>query len=40
MISLSNVSDDRMRMAKSGAWYDAHGHRALANNSAAYTEES
>ena len=39
MISLSNVSDDRMRMAKSGAWYDAHGHRALANNSAAYTEK-
>ena len=39
MISLSNVSDDRMRMAKSGAWYDQHGHRALANNSAAYTEK-
>jgi ribonucleoside-diphosphate reductase alpha chain len=36
MISLSNVSDDRMRMAKSGAWYDAHGNRALANNSAVY----
>jgi ribonucleoside-triphosphate reductase len=39
MISLSNVSDDRMRVAKSGAWYDAHGQRALANNSAAYTEK-
>ena len=39
MISLSNVSDDRMRLAKSGAWYDAHGNRALANNSAAYTEK-
>ena len=39
MISLSNVSDDRMRMAKSGAWYDHHGNRALANNSAAYTEK-
>jgi ribonucleoside-triphosphate reductase len=39
MISLSNLSDDRMRMAKSGAWYDAHGQRALANNSAAYTEK-
>lgn len=39
MISLSNVSDDRMRLAKSGAWYDAHGQRALANNSAAYTEK-
>ena len=39
MISLSNVSDDRMRMAKSGAWYDHHGNQALANNSAAYTEK-
>jgi ribonucleoside-diphosphate reductase alpha chain len=39
MLSLSNVSDDRMRLAKSGAWYDAHGNRALANNSAAYTEK-
>ena len=39
MISLSNVSDDRMRAAKSGAWYDHAGHRALANNSAAYTEK-
>jgi ribonucleoside-diphosphate reductase alpha chain len=38
MISLSNVSDDRMRMAKSGAWYDQHGHRALANNSAVYDD--
>ena len=38
-ISLSNVSDDRMRMAKSGAWYDANGQRALSNNSAAYTEK-
>ena len=36
MISLSNVSDDRMRVAKSGAWYDHHGYRALANNSAVY----
>lgn len=38
MISLSNVSDDRMRKAKSGAWWNEHGQRALANNSAAYTE--
>lgn len=36
MISLSNVSDDRMRSCKSGAWYDANGQRALANNSAVY----
>ena len=39
MISLSNVSDHRMRLAKSGAWYDAHGQRALANNSAAYDDK-
>ena len=39
LISLSNLSDDRMRKAKMGAWYQEHGHRALANNSAAYTEK-
>jgi len=39
MISLSNLSDDRMRQAKSGAWWDAFGYRALANNSAVYTEK-
>ena len=39
MISLSNVSDDRMRLAKSAGWHDLHGNRALANNSAAYTEK-
>lgn len=38
MISLSNVSDDRMRNAKSGNWWDFEGQRALANNSACYTE--
>jgi ribonucleoside-triphosphate reductase len=38
MISLSNLSDDRMRHAKSGAWWEGQGHRALANNSACYTE--
>jgi len=38
MISLSNLSDDRMRVAKSGAWWNEHPQRALANNSAAYTE--
>ncbi len=38
MISLSNLSDDRMRHAKSGAWWDQNGQRALANNSACYTE--
>lgn len=38
MISLSNLSDDRMRAAKSGAWWEANPQRALANNSACYTE--
>lgn len=38
MISLSNLSDDRMRHAKSGAWWEQQGQRALANNSACYTE--
>jgi len=39
MISLSNLSDDRMRHAKAGAWWEANGQRALANNSACYTEK-
>lgn len=38
MISLSNLSDDRMRHAKRGAWWETAPHRALANNSVAYTE--
>ena len=38
LISLSNLSDDRMRTAKSGKWWEGFAHRALANNSAAYTE--
>jgi ribonucleoside-triphosphate reductase len=36
MISLSDVTDDRMREAKSGAWWATAGQRALANNSAVY----
>lgn len=39
MISLSNLSDDRMRHAKSGSWWENNGQRALANNSVAYTEK-
>jgi len=39
MISLSNLSDDRMRHAKSGQWWDTQGQRALSNNSTAYTEK-
>ena len=38
LISLSNLSDDRMRVAKSGQWWNADPQRALANNSTAYTE--
>tara|TARA_R110001606_G_scaffold20955_5_gene74536 strand:- start:725 stop:2629 length:1905 start_codon:yes stop_codon:yes gene_type:complete len=38
MISLSNLSDDRMRRAKSGQWWENDAHRALANNSAVYNE--
>ena len=36
MISLSNLSDDRMRHAKTGSF---PAHRFLANNSVAYTEK-
>ena len=36
MISLSNLSDDRMRHAKTGQFPD---HRYLSNNSVAYTEK-
>ena len=39
LISLSNLSDDRMRVAKSGQWWNDNGQRALANNSACYTEK-
>ncbi len=39
MISLSNLSDDRMRHAKSGQWWENEGQRALANNSVAYTDK-
>lgn len=38
MISLSNLSDDRMRNAKSGDWWTNEPQRALSNNSVAYTE--
>ena len=39
MISLSNLSDDRMRSAKSGSWWENNPQRALANNSVSYTEK-
>lgn len=36
LISLSDLGDEQMRQAKSGAWWEDYGHRALANNSANY----
>lgn len=39
LISLSNLTDRRMREAKVGAWWEENRQRALANNSVAYTEK-
>ena len=39
LISLSNLSDDRMRHAKSGQWWLERPEYSLANNSAIYTEK-
>lgn len=39
LISLSNLSDERMRLAKSGSWWEENPQRALANNSVNYTEK-
>lgn len=39
LISLSNLTDDRIRRAKHGEWYLANPQRALSNNSACYTEK-
>jgi ribonucleoside-triphosphate reductase len=39
LISLSDLSDERMRSAKSGQWWIDEGQRALANNSAVYNEK-
>ena len=39
MISLSNLTDERMRTAKNGSWWETNPQRALSNNSAAYTEK-
>ena len=39
LISLSNFSDDRIRCAKTGNWWIDTPHRALANNSAVYTDK-
>ena len=39
LISLSNLSDDRIRNAKAGQWWEINPQRALSNNSACYTEK-
>lgn len=39
LISLSNLTDERMRVAKSGSWWTDNPQRALANNSISYTEK-
>ena len=39
LISLSDLNDDHIRNAKSGSWWLADGHRALANNSAVYEQK-
>ena len=38
LISLSNLTDERMRKAKSGQWWLDNNQRALSNNSVVYTE--
>jgi len=39
LISLSNLTDDRIRRCKSGQWWVDNPQRGLANNSACYTEK-
>jgi len=39
MISLSNLSDDRMRHAKMGNWWNDQVNRSYANNSISFTEK-
>lgn len=39
LISLSNLTDERMRSAKSGQWWEENPQRSLANNSVCYTEK-
>ena len=39
LISLSNLTDDRIRRAKHGQWWVDEPQRALSNNSACYTEK-
>jgi len=39
LISLSDLHDRDMATAKSGPWWEASGHRSLANNSAVYDKK-
>lgn len=39
LISLSDLNDDHMRMAKSGKWWENNGQRAISNNSAVYEQK-
>jgi ribonucleoside-diphosphate reductase alpha chain len=39
LISLSNLTDEQMRHAKSGQWWENNAQRALANNSVNYKEK-
>ena len=39
LISLSNLTDERMRNAKTGQWWLDNTQRALSNNSVCYTEK-
>lgn len=39
LLGLSNPSDDRIRKSKTGSWWVENPQRALANNSACYTEK-
>ena len=39
LISLSDLNDQEMALAKSGEWWNTEGQRALANNSVCYTEK-
>ena len=40
LISLSDLTDDRMRHAKDGQWWSTEPQRALANNSACYKSKT
>ncbi len=39
LISLSDLTDERMRHAKTGQWYTTEKHRSFSNNSAVYKEK-